>query len=98
MKFRHPIFFVILVIIGIGMINSLFQDQPTPPDPKAIATEAAEKRSFNDAHCKSKGLIYIENISSKGECVTQDELIKITLENSKKLKEIEKSRANTGLK
>lgn len=98
MKFRHPVLLVILVIIGIGMINSLFQDPPKPLDPQVVAKEAEEKRQFNDAHCKSKGLIYVENLSSKGECVTQEELVRITLENSKSLKEIQKSRANDGLK
>jgi hypothetical protein len=98
MNIRHPVLLVILVIIGVGMINSLFQDPPQPSDPQVVAKEVEEKRQYNDAHCKSKGLIYVENISSKGECVTQEELVKITLENSKRLKEIQKSRANEGLK
>ena len=98
MKIRHPVLLVILVIIGIGMINSLFQDPPKPPDPQVIAKEAAEKREFNQNHCKSKGLVYVENLSSKGECVTNEELVKITMENAKRLKEIEKSRANDGLR
>ena len=50
MKIRHPVLLVILVIIGIGMINSLFQDPPKPPDPQVIAKEAAEKREFNQNH------------------------------------------------
>ena len=98
MNIRHPVLLVILVIIGVGMINSLFQDPPKPPDPQVVAKEVEEKRQYNDAHCKSKGLIYVENVSSRGECVTQEELVKITLENSKRLKEIQKSRANEGLK
>ena len=61
MKIRHPVLLVILVIIGIGMINSLFQDPPKPPDPQVIAKEAAEKREFNQNHCKSKGLVYVED-------------------------------------
>ena len=98
MTIRHPVLLVILVIIGIGMINSLFQDPPKPPDPQVIAKEAAEKREFNQNHCKSKGLVYVEDLSSKGECVTSEELVKITMENAKRLKEIEKSRANDGLR
>jgi hypothetical protein len=43
-------------------------------------------------------LIYVDKIGAKGECVTQQELVKITIENSEKLKEIQKSRANEGLK
>ena len=98
MKIRHPVLLVILVIIGIGMINSLFQDAPAPPDPKVAERETAEKRQFNENHCKSKGLIYVEKIGAKGECVTREELVKITIENSEKLKEMQKSRANDGLR
>ena len=60
--------------------------------------EMAEKRQFNENHCKSKGLIYVDKIGAKGECVTREELVKITIENSEKLKEIQKSRANDGLR
>ncbi len=67
-------------------------------DPKVAEKNMAEKRQFNENHCKSKGLIYVDKIYGKGECVTSDELVRITIENSEKLKEIEKSRANNGLR
>lgn len=54
MKIRHPVLLVILVIIGIGMINSLFQDPPKPPDPQVIAKEAAEKESSTKIIAKAK--------------------------------------------
>lgn len=98
MKIRHPILLVLLVIIAFGMANSIFRDEPVPKDPKLIEKELAEKKEFNNNHCKEKGLIYVENISGKGECVTLEDLAKISAENIEKMKSIDKSNANTGLK
>lgn len=102
MKIRHPVLLVILIIIGVGMLNSLFREPPAPRDPKVIEQELkemAEKRKFNEEHCRGKGLIYYAETSySKGECITLAELGKISAENAKKMKEMEKSRANEGLR
>lgn len=98
MKIRHPFLLFLLVIIAFGMVNSIFRDEPIPEDPKIIDKELAEKNKFNKNHCKEKGLIYVENITGKGECVTLEDLAKISADNIEKMKSIDKSNANTGLK
>ena len=97
MKIRHPFLLFLLVIIAFGMANSLFRDEPVPKDPKLAEKELAEKKKFNKNHCKEKDLIYVENITGRGECVTLEDLAKIHADNLEKMKSIDKSNANIGL-
>lgn len=105
MNIRHPVLFVVLAIIGIGMLNSLF-NEPPPIDPVVAAKETEtrqreeqEKLRFNAAHCEKNGLVYAKDIdSSKGECVTRGEQMKIGMENARKLEDAQKASATRGLK
>jgi hypothetical protein len=54
MKIRHPVLLAIIVIIGVGMINSLFQDPPAPPDPKIAEREMAEKGNSTKIIAKAR--------------------------------------------
>ncbi len=99
MQIRHPVLLVILVIIGIGMINSLIQDPPQPVDQQQVLKEAAETRAFNEAHCKKSDLIYVEQVSGrKGECATSSQLSKMVMEGANKEKERMQENATRGLK
>ena len=40
---RHPVLFVILIIIGIGMVSSLFNKEPTPEERKKILEYIQQK-------------------------------------------------------
>lgn len=99
MQIRHPVLLVILVIIGIGMINSLIKDPPPPIDQQQVLKEAAETRAFNEAHCKKSDLIYVERSSgSKGDCVTISQFAVIMAETQNKLNEQQQDKATRGLK
>ncbi|APW38456.1 hypothetical protein RD110_15645 [Rhodoferax koreense] len=98
MQIRHPVLLIVLVIIGLGMVNSMF-NEPTKIDPAEQAKMADEKTKSKMEHCESKGLIYTERAgASDGECVTAAELMKVGLESQRKLEEAQKAAASRGLK
>lgn len=98
MKIRNPVLLVILLIIAIGMINSLFGSKPEEVDPSILAKQYEEKIAFNKAHCSKNNLIYVESDYGKGECVTPEEFAKISAAAFQKAKERNKEKANEGLR
>lgn len=99
MQIRHPVLLVILVIIGIGMINSLIKDPPPPVNEQQVLKEATETRAFNEAHCKKNDLIYVDSVNGrKGECVTSSQLSKMAIESAEKTNEMRQEKATRGLK
>ena len=41
---RHPALFIILVIIGIGMVSSLFNKEPSPEEQKKLLNIFSRKK------------------------------------------------------
>jgi hypothetical protein len=55
---RHPVLFVILAIIGVGMISSLFNKEPTPEEQQKTAEyiqqQEKDRHDAKYAECKKK--------------------------------------------
>jgi Na+-transporting methylmalonyl-CoA/oxaloacetate decarboxylase gamma subunit len=55
---RHPALFIILVIIGIGMVSSLFNKEPSPEEQKKTAEyiqqKEKEREKMKYEECKKK--------------------------------------------
>ena len=55
---RHPALFIILVIIGIGMVSSLFNKEPSPEEQKKAAEyirqKEKEREKMKYEECKKK--------------------------------------------
>ncbi|WP_313330362.1 hypothetical protein [Comamonas sp.] len=98
MQIRHPVLLVILVIIGVGIVNSLFVERPKVDEKEAAAQEDARIKANVDL-CASKGLIYSAGTGAmKGECITLAEAKKMSIENEKKLQELQREKLNQQLK
>jgi hypothetical protein len=55
---RHPVLLIILVIIGVGMVSSLFNKEPTPADRNKISEHIQQKEKEREKakyeECKKK--------------------------------------------
>lgn len=99
MQIRNPVLLLVLVIIGIGMVNSLFKDDPVPRDPQEVAKEEAERLAFNREQCRKSGLYYAKQWDNpKGECVSAQQVLEVSKENERKIQELAQEKANKGLK
>lgn len=99
MQIRNPVLLTVLVIIGIGMVNSLFKDDPVPRDPQEVAKEEAEKLAFNEEQCRKNGLYYTRQWDNpKGECASKQRVLEVGRENERKMQELAQEQANKGLK
>ena len=100
MRAESKVMLVIFVIIGIGVINSLFF-QPPPLGPEEMAKQKADEEAIyiaNKEHCAKNGLIYITEGSSYGKCMTLIEANAMIKESERDMEKERIRNVSAGLK